>query len=81
MTSGNKGGFMASFELLDRAANWFQTRLRLVTDAQRTLPTPCPERTVDDLVTHQIWGMRIYTLLLHGATREVVAKEERHRLG
>jgi hypothetical protein len=76
LTRGNKGGFMASFELLDRAANGFQTRLRLVTDAQRTLPTPCPELNVHDLVTHQIRGMRIYTLLLHGATREVVAKEQ-----
>ena len=34
-----------------------ETRLRLVTSAQRT---PCPELTVHDLVTHQIRGMRIY---------------------
>lgn len=52
---------MASFELLDRAANGFGTRLRLVTDAQRTLPTPCAEFNVRDLVTHQIRGMRTYT--------------------
>lgn len=64
---------MASFEFLDRAANGFETRLRLVTDAQRTLLTPCPEFNAHDLVTHQIRGMRIYTLLLHGATREVLA--------
>jgi Mycothiol maleylpyruvate isomerase N-terminal domain len=59
---------MASFELLDRAANGFQRRLRLVTDAQRMLPTPCPEFNVHDLVAHQIRGMRTYTLLLHGVT-------------
>jgi hypothetical protein len=35
---------MASFELLDRAADGFEAHLRLVTGAQRTLPTPCPER-------------------------------------
>jgi Mycothiol maleylpyruvate isomerase N-terminal domain len=56
---------MASFELLDRAANGFQTRLLLVTDAQRALPTPCTEFNVRDLVAHQIRGMRIYTLLLY----------------
>ena len=72
---------MASFELLDRAANGFQTRLRLVTDAQLTLPTPCAEFNVRDLVAHQIRGMRIYTLLLHGAAREVVAKEQDSDIG
>jgi uncharacterized protein (TIGR03086 family) len=72
---------MASFELLDRAANGFETRLRLVTDAQRTLPTPCSERNVHDLVTHQIMGMRMYTLLLQGAAREVVAKEQDSDIG
>jgi hypothetical protein len=72
---------MASFELLDRAANGFETRLRLVTCAQRTLPTPRPELNVHDLVTHQIRGMRIYTLLLHGAAREVVAKEQQSDIG
>ena len=72
---------MASFELLDRAADGFQTRLRLVTDAQRTLPTPCPEFNVHDLVAHQVRGMRIYTLLLHGAAREVVAKEQDSDIG
>jgi len=81
LTPGNKGGFMASFDLLDRAANGFETQLRLVTDAQRTLPTPCPELNVHDLVTHQIRGMRIYTLLLHGATREVVAREQQSDIG
>jgi Mycothiol maleylpyruvate isomerase N-terminal domain len=45
---------MASFELLDCAANGFETRLRLVTDAQRTLPTPCPEFNVHDLAAHQV---------------------------
>jgi Mycothiol maleylpyruvate isomerase N-terminal domain len=63
-------GIMASFELLDRAADEFETRLRLVTDAQRTLPTPCDKWNVRDLVTHQTKGMRLYTLLLHGATGE-----------
>lgn len=72
---------MASFELLDRAANGFQTRLRLVTDAQLTLPTPCAEFNVRDLVAHQIRGMRIYTLSLHGAAREVVAKEQDSGIG
>jgi len=72
---------MASFELLDRAANGFETRLRLVTDAQRTLPTPCPEFNVRDLVAHQVRGMRIYTLLLHGAAREVVAEEQQSDIG
>jgi Mycothiol maleylpyruvate isomerase N-terminal domain len=57
---------VASFELLDRAANGFETRWRLVTDAQRTLPTPCTEFNVHDLVAHQIRGMRIHTLLLQG---------------
>jgi hypothetical protein len=52
---------MTSFELLDRAANEFDKRLRLVTDAQRTLPTPCAEFNVRDLVTHQIQSMREYT--------------------
>jgi hypothetical protein len=56
-------------------------RLRLVTDAQRTLPTPCPERNVHDLVAHQVRGMRIYTSLLHGAAREVVAKEQDSGIG
>lgn len=65
---------MASFELLDRAADEFETRLRLVTDAQRTLPTPCEEWNVRDLVTHLIRGMRLYTLLLHGATGDVATK-------
>ena len=72
---------MASFDLLDRAANGFETQLRLVTDAQRTLPTPCPERNVHDLVAHQIRGMRMYTLLLHRAAREVVAKEQDSDIG
>jgi uncharacterized protein (TIGR03086 family) len=61
---------MASFELLDRAASEFDKRLRLVTDAQHALPTPCGEFNVRDLVTHQIQGMRGFTLLLNGATRE-----------
>jgi len=61
---------MASFELLDRAASEFDKRLRLVTDAQRTLPTPCGEFNVRDLVTHQIESMRSYTRLLEGATGE-----------
>jgi uncharacterized protein (TIGR03086 family) len=61
---------MASFELLDRAANEFGKRLRLVTDAQRTLRTPCGEFNVRDLVAHQIEGMRSYTRLLEGATRD-----------
>lgn len=51
---------MASFELLDRAAKGFETRLVLVTDAQRTLPTPCPELTIHDLVAHQIRGTHLY---------------------
>jgi Mycothiol maleylpyruvate isomerase N-terminal domain len=68
LTPGNVAGFMASFEFLDRTANGFERRLRLVTDAQRTLPTPCPEFNVHDLVTHQIRGMRIHTSLLQGAT-------------
>ena len=63
------------------AAHGFETRLRPVTGTQRTLPTPCPELNVHDLVTHQIRGMRIYTLLLHGATREVVAKEQQSGIG
>jgi uncharacterized protein (TIGR03086 family) len=61
---------MASFDLLDRAANGFDKRLRLVTDTQRALPTPCGEFNVLDLVTHQIQGMRGFTLLVNGATRE-----------
>ena len=72
---------MASFELLDRAANGFETRLRLVANAQRALPTPCTEFNVRDLAAHQIRGMRIYPLLLHGAAREVVAKEQDSDLG
>jgi hypothetical protein len=41
-----------------------------VTDAQRTLRTPCSEWNVRDLVAHQIRGMRMYTVLLTGGTRD-----------
>ena len=61
---------MASFDLLDRAAHEFDNRLRLVTAAQHALPTPCGEFSVRDLVAHQIYGMRGFTLLLNGAPRE-----------
>jgi uncharacterized protein (TIGR03086 family) len=72
---------MASFELLDRAASEFDKRLRLVTVAQRTLPTPCGEFNVRDLVAHQIQGMRRYILLLEGATLEGTEEGEGGGIG
>lgn len=65
---------MASFEILDRAAQDFEARLRLVTPAQQTLPTPCTEFNVRELVTHQIQSMREYTLLLNAATTGIGAE-------
>jgi uncharacterized protein (TIGR03086 family) len=72
---------MASFDLLDRAAGEFDKRLRLVTDDQRELPTPCGEFNVRDLVTHQIQGMRGFTLLLNGQAREGAAAFEGGDIG
>jgi uncharacterized protein (TIGR03086 family) len=70
---------MASFDLLDRAADEFRSRLRLVTDAQRSLPTPCGAFNVRDLVDHQIRGMRSYTMFMNGAT--VAEATEEFRVG
>lgn len=66
---------MASFDLLDRAADEFRSRLRLVTDAQRRLPTPCAAFNVRDLVDHQVRGMRSYTTFVNGATAAEAAEQ------
>ena len=66
---------MASFVILDRAAKDFEARLRLLAPAQRTLPTPCAEFNVRELVTHQIQGMREYTVLLNAATTGIAAEQ------
>ena len=60
-TGESSSGLAAHLRAPRPRGNGHETRLRLVTSAQRT---PCPELTVHDLVTHQIHGMRIYTLPL-----------------
>lgn len=72
---------MPSFNLLDRAAGEFETRLRLVSDAQRDLPTPCEGLSVTGLVAHQVIGMRGFTLLVEGRPGEGAAALEAEGIG
>lgn len=65
---------MGKFDVLDLAKAEFEKRLRLVTDADRDLPTPCSEFTVRDLVFHEIRGVRGCTVAVTGgSTEEVLA--------
>jgi uncharacterized protein (TIGR03086 family) len=59
-------------EALCRARQEFETRLRLVTDDQWDLPTPCTDWSVRELVNHVLLGTRMSVQLLAGAAAEEV---------
>jgi uncharacterized protein (TIGR03086 family) len=61
-------GRMTVLEAMELANTELVRRLRLVTDSDWSLPTPCVEWDVRDLVNHFIGGNRRYVLLLHGAS-------------
>jgi uncharacterized protein (TIGR03086 family) len=63
---------MGKFDVLDLAKADFEKRLRLVTDDQRDLPTPCADFTVRDLVYHEIRGVRGATVAVRGGSTEDV---------
>lgn len=73
---------MDLFEQLGRSISEFETRLRLVHEEHWSLPTPCEEWDVRELVNHVVGGALRYTMLLHGATaEEVVATRALDHLG
>jgi len=73
---------MDLFEQLTRSISEFGTRLRLVDTEHWSLPTPCDEWDVRELVNHVVGGALRYTMLLHGATAdEIVATRSLDHLG
>ena len=61
---------MEPLDALALARSEFARRLRLVTDDDWELPTPCDDWTVRDLVVHVVGGDRMSAALLRGASRE-----------
>lgn len=53
-------------EMLDRALDGFDWRIRAVDEGQWTLITPCDDWTVRDLLNHVVWAQRWTPLLLVG---------------
>ncbi len=73
---------MDLFEQLDRSILEFRRPLRLVQEEHWTLPTPCDEWNVRELVNHVVGGALRYTMLLHGAAAdELVATRTLDHLG
>ena len=61
---------MEPFEILQAARAEFRRRLVAVGADQWDLPTPCPNWSVRELVTHLVRGNTMADLLLQGTSRE-----------
>ena len=61
---------MEPFVALDRARAEVEHRLDAVGPAQWSLPTPCTDWTVRDVVRHLVVGNKMAALLLTGASRD-----------
>ena len=61
---------MEPFVALDRARAEVEHRLDAVGPAQWSLPTPCTDWTVHDVVRHLVVGNKMATLLVTGASRD-----------
>ena len=72
---------MDSFTALDRARAEVERRLDAVGPDQWSLPTPCTDWTVHDVVRHLVVGNKMATLLVTGASRDdtIAQMKEWHR--
>ena len=63
---------MDSIDALDTACTYCRLRLAAVRASDFSLPTPCTEWTVRDLLNHLLGGQRRHFMLLNGASTAMV---------
>ncbi len=68
---------MDSIDALDTACTYCRLRLAAVRASDFSLPTPCTEWTVRDLLNHLLGGQRRHLMLLNGAST-AMAEASRH---
>lgn len=66
---------------LARATDAFEGVLTRVEPQQWTLPTPCPEWNVRQLVEHVVSGQRLFAQVMRGVPLEVAAREREEWAG
>lgn len=66
---------------LSRATDAFESLVAGVKPEQWTLPTPCPEWNVRQLVEHVVSGQRLFAQVMRGVPPEVAAREREEWAG